>query len=179
MKYFVVDVEATDSAINDRSEIIQMGITVVDNQAISYCSSVYIKPYVSRLNAFITELTGITEKHLMEADYFNSVAARIFTKFPPNEHIFVSWGNFDIRILNDMFNLWKMPEPIFRNRVNLKVDYANWRQTKQRGLAKAIRAENLNFEGRHHNAKYDALNTAKILMIMEQEGWKPQPKGRR
>lgn len=172
MKYLIVDVESTNGATNSITEIIEFGYAIIEDRQIVYRDGVYIKPHYSELDPFITQLTGITEGHLRNAKKFNTVAAELFSNLTPKDYAFVSWGNYDSKMIDKMCELWEMPRLSFAKRINLKNEHKRFYGFKdERGLQRALRHANIRFEGSPHSGADDAYNTAKIFLDMLEKGW--------
>lgn len=172
MKYLIVDVESTNGATNSITEIIEFGYAIVEDKEIIYHDGVYIKPHYSTLDPFIVDLTGITEEHLKSAKKFNTVAAELFAELTPEKYTFVSWGNYDSKMIDNMCELWNIPRLNFAQRVNLKNEHKRFYKFKEeRGLQRALRHANILFEGTPHSGADDAYNTAKLFLDMKAKGW--------
>lgn len=173
MKYLIVDVESTNGATNNITEVIEFGYAIVEDGKIIHRDGVYIKPHYSKLDPFITDLTGITDNHLRNAKKFNTVAAEVFTKFYPKDYAFVSWGNYDSQMMDKMCELWNMPKLAFIERINLKNEHKRFYGFKEeRGLQRAIRHAEFKFDGSPHSGADDAYNTARLFVDMLNKGWR-------
>ena len=172
MKQIIVDVESTNGATNFITEIIEFGFTVLADGEIIEKGGFFIKPQYSTLDYFIEELTGITEEDLKYAKDFKSSMVSFFSKHPPEEYIFVSWGDYDKKMMNKMCELWEMEPFKFNKFLNLKKAFKDfYGLTKEKGLAKALIFSGIELEGKHHSGIDDAYNTSKIYLKMISEGW--------
>ena len=74
-----------------------------------------------------------------------------------------------------MCRLWDIPIPKFAGYMNLKNEHKRFYGFKQeRGLGRALRHANLDFDGFHHRAIDDAFNTARLFNDLQSKGWTPK-----
>lgn len=173
MKYLIVDVESTDHSEGGICEIIEFGHAVVEGAEIKSKGGSFIKPNYSRVTWFIEQLTSITNKDLENSPVFEDFFYDyLLDKFDPSEYTFVGWGDYDITIFESMCKLWGIPIPKFAGYMNLKREHAAFYGfKKERGLARALRHANIEFEGFHHRGEDDAYNTAKLFLDLVEKGW--------
>lgn len=174
----VLDVEATcwkEGQDVSQQEVIQIGICQVElhRQVISDPDSFLIKPVYehTEITEFCTKLTGITLADLKcDGQHFPLVMEILDDEYNIYERPFASWGFYDMNILQREYSE-KMGDPKgnpfvpYKHR-NIQHDYALFGDMKnsRKSLKSAMRNCNLEFEGEHHNAKWDAYNTARILV---------------
>jgi len=162
---------ALDLEMNDTPDksIIQIGACtfIVETGEIVSTFDTYIFQN-EQISDYITKLTGITQDNVdlgypikeayeMLLSYVNIIGV---TKFP-----LVTWGAGDLPLLKVQVNNgidWKLG----RTEMNAKNLFQAWREANgkstQGGLSRAMTNFGLNFIGRKHNAKDDAVNTARI-----------------
>lgn len=168
MKLTVVDLEMNQPS--DR--IIQIGAVVADLQrsTIEAKFDEFVNPG-EPVSPYITDLTGITDEDLSDAsslsdvtkDFWNFVlanncAGRIGGWGSDPWELSTSAGKCgvstpDTMVFYDIKKVFKF----FRCAANLTVRTGD-------GLKNTVDAMGMTFVGEHHDAFYDALNTAKILI---------------
>lgn len=101
-KINVVDVESTcwqgDPPLGQSSEIIQIGIAVVDvpSLTIERAKSVFCKTQASTVSEFCTELTGISQETLDAYGMrFFDACDVLRTDFQARNRIWASYGDYD------------------------------------------------------------------------------------
>lgn len=166
----VVDLEATcwlgHPPEGQRNEIIEIGIAALDlaTNTISKSGTVLIKPVASEISAFCTELTHITPELIAEHGVsFAQACQWLQDEYHVHQRLWVSWGSYDLKMMQAECKLQNHPYPFSAYHQNLKRIYAKLTKTKHGlGLSKAIEALGLAFEGTHHRGGDDAYNTARI-----------------
>lgn len=162
---------ALDLEMNDNLEksIIQIGACVFDIYSAQIVSTfdtfVYQKEQIS---PYIQDLTGITQVNVttaksLENGYFKLLFWLKSTKckvFP-----IVTWGTGDLPLFRSQLSKdieWKLG----RTEMNAKNLFQAYREANgkstQGGLSTSMKNFGLNFIGQKHNAKDDAINTARI-----------------
>lgn len=120
----------------------------------------------------ITELTGISEQMLKEADYFPGVAAR-FKNWAMSESkniLLASWGNWDIPCLRKDYEKHGLDYPFRGKSIDIKsigvwVNLVTGHKVKGDGLSTMMKSWGLKFKGDKHRGKDDAYNTALLLQV--------------
>lgn len=199
----VVDVEATcwdaekgsPQPPDEETEIIEIGIVELDLRTFERRkkTSLLIKPVLSRVSPFCTQLTTITQAMLdAEGVPYEQACAYIREHFKSTKRPWCSWGVYD----RDMFDLearrrvlagtaslgpqehekasnrmlgWP-PEvyPFSRQHTNMKqvLSLVGGRFDGEFGMAHACSLAGLTLEGTHHRGHDDAWNIAGIVTWM-------------
>lgn len=172
----VVDLEATcwlgHPPEGQRSEIIEIGIAALDlaSAEIIKRGTVLVKPTVSEISGFCTELTHITPE-LVEAEgvTFAEACDWLRDEYQSHRRLWVSWGSYDLKMMELECKLRNQPYPFTSYHQNLKRIYAKISKTKHGlGLSMAIKTLGWEFEGSHHRGGDDAYNTARIAQWLVQ-----------
>ncbi|KAG9034036.1 ERI1 exoribonuclease 3 [Tulasnella sp. JGI-2019a] len=146
------------------------------------------------LTEFCTELTGITQETVDNADTFPAVWKR-FCEFlaehkvteNPDSFAFLTCGDWDLKIMLPKQLKYEasvapptspisttLPSP-FDRVINIKIAFgALYKLHSRRGMARMLRWLKLELEGRHHSGIDDCRNTARIVGKMLEDGWKPK-----
>lgn len=162
-------------------EIIEFGCALLDDNGhgIERTWQQYVMPvHHGWLTPFCTELTGITQATVDSAPIFPIALEAFRDAFGLHggaQPRFVSWGNYDRKILLDDCAKHDVAYP-FRldNHVNLKAEAVRALGLERRmGVSRTLEAIGLEFEGRPHSGLDDARNIAHIAIEMLRRGWKP------
>lgn len=172
----VVDLEATcwlgHPPEGQRNEIIEIGIAALDlaTAEIIKHGTVLIKPVASEISAFCTELTHITPELIAaEGVSFAEACQWLQDEYQSHRRLWVSWGSYDLKMMQAECKLQNQPNPFTAYHQNLKRIYAKITKTKHPlGLSMAIKTLGLEFEGTHHRGGDDAYNTARIAQWLVQ-----------
>jgi len=127
-------------------------------------SSYYVKPKYNPVSEFCTNLTGITQEIVDSANPLYEVINTVNKKYSFSNSIVATWGQFDL------YHLKKESEVIganfnYNHSIDVKKLYGVSKLLKHDiGLSKALDKEGIDFIGKHHNAMYDAINTALLLI---------------
>lgn len=151
-------------------EIIEIGAVLLDsNFDVVNTFQSYVKPARNpQLSEFCAQLTSIQQNDIDFAPSFFTAMLR-FNDFVGRKglHWWSGWGQSDCDIIiqecrrNSMLSSLELIEYI-----NLKDVFAKSRKIKHVGLRKALELSGIRFEGMHHSALSDALNTAKLAKTM-------------
>ncbi|MBR1581207.1 MAG: exonuclease domain-containing protein [Selenomonadaceae bacterium] len=133
----------------------------------------YVRPEYSKITRHIKKLTGITDEMLEDKNTFAVEFKNFMDWIATDEVTLYSWSNSDINQLKSecAFKLedfdvqwlerhWIDLQKEFDDRIGLNGNLA---------LNHAVGAMNKNFKGTQHSALADAINTAAILMLMQDE----------
>ncbi len=185
MKQIVVDFEMNQIAKHFRKErdickmeIIEIGAVMLDEEGAEIDSyKAYVKyGYNTEITKKISELTGITDGKLQGEPHFN----RAFEKFvdwclQSKDVVVYAWSESDLVQVTREMELKKYPMTEKERHL-----LANWRdlqamyseklglETKP-SLEKALNDIGTVFEGKKHDALWDARNTADILRALNDE----------
>ena len=177
MRYIFVDLEMqpVDRSLKDirrecRNEIIEIGAVMLDDnyeEIASYKS--FVRPsYSKKISPYITRLTGITDTQMLFASDLQSVLYDflLWCMATGDEYIVYAWSDNDYKqvmselevkqiVVTDemrvMLSKWVDYQEIFMKEVGLDNPIS---------LEKAINTIGDTFEGKMHDALYDARNTS-------------------
>lgn len=176
----VVDLEATCYGPGDPqdlpNEVLEVGWALLDtqNMAVVERQQWYVKPTVSHVTPFCTELTGIsaeTVKNGLSYSELVHVLEKHHAEHPLGPvRTWVSYGEAD----PNYFNRQSQAEGVLRpwadhNYFNMKQLaglFFGFSTKKNPGLKKAMGLAGLEMEGQHHSGTDDAFNTAKLLAYL-------------
>ena len=150
-------------------EIIQIGAVKLDSEFNTVDTfNRYVKPtFYTKINSFITELTGITTEQLQSEEHFPYVYKAYSDFIGGLDSIFCIWGTSDIKELFrnvEKHQLNSKPLPIrFINIQPYVSMYFNLPPKNLLRLQHAVEALNLPINYAFHNAFYDAFYTAEIF----------------
>ena len=181
-RYVVVDLEMCKVPKGYKKEfrcgreIIQIGAVLLDQDFNIYDTfNEYVKPEYGKLDKFITNLTGITEDNLSDADKLSNVLRGFEEWLPDGELVGISWSDTDnnqlirevdkksIYIsskLQSVLARWVDCQPQFSDKMKMEKLYS---------LEEALIATDICTEGRAHNGLVDAYNTALLYAKMQNE----------
>ncbi|HEY1082916.1 MAG TPA: 3'-5' exonuclease [Prosthecobacter sp.] len=171
-RYLVIDFEATccDKGTVPRGEmeIIEVGAVMVEAGTFEVIGEfqTFIRPARHpQLTPFCISLTSITQTDVDAAPAFADA-------MPPfkewlDRHpgfVFCSWGDYDLKQLNQDCDFHFLPSPVSAPHCNVKRKFAERQYlSKEPGLGEAIRLARLEFAGTHHRGIDDARNIARLL----------------
>lgn len=165
----VVDLEATcwkgTPPPGEINEIIEVGVCILalDSGKISDKRSILVRPTRSKLSAFCTELTTLTQTQVDQGVSFRAACDILKRDYLSETRVWSSWGSFDQRMFYQQCQLFDEPYPFNSTHVNLKKVYSKGRRLKHRpGMREALDQLGLELEGTHHRGADDAYNIARI-----------------
>lgn len=98
-KYVVVDLETTGHSIKAGDEMIEIGMAVIEDGQLTEQLSAFVRP-TQPIPPFISQLTGITDEDVKEAETFDVIAPRVLSLLDGG--VFVAHNvQFDLNFLND------------------------------------------------------------------------------
>lgn len=166
----VVDVEATcwktEPPPGQMNEIIEIGVCPLNLETLIPADkqSVLVKPERSKVSAFCTRLTSLTQEQVDDGVSFDEACRQVQRTFGTTNRLWASWGNYDQRIFSSQCELTGLPYPFSGNHLNIKALFAEAKGlTRTVGLQRAIKNIGLVAEGRPHRGDDDAWNTARVL----------------
>ncbi|MDH7447739.1 3'-5' exonuclease [Aquimarina sp. 2201CG14-23] len=167
----IIDLEATcwNGPIpkGQVSEIIEIGICILntDTGTISKNQGILIKPERSKVSAFCTELTTITQELLdQEGISFANACEILRTEYCGHQYIWASYGQYDLNMMKKQCRVRKIEYPLSQNHINVKTHFAQTKELQKKvGMKGALNILNIPLEGTHHRGINDAKNIAKIL----------------
>lgn len=167
----VIDVESTCWESNPPrdqvSEIIEVGIATLDVATGRPLEkrSVLVKPQVSEVSEFCTELTTITPEMLERDGVSLADACRILKKeYQSKSRLWASWGDYDRRQFERDCKAKGIGYPFGPGHLNAKSLYGLLSgRSSECGMARALEELGFELEGTHHRGHDDAWNIAKIM----------------
>lgn len=180
MKYVVVDFEMNPilrSYKNERAicknEIIQIGAVLLDDNYKEQDSfQMYVKPVFSeKLKRSIVDLTGITDEKLLSAPRFEKAMKAFFEwcLHCEDKVQVIQWSENDYLQVIDEISLKKyiptdQEKELLSGWHDFQKEYGDViGRENQTSLSYAVMLAGEEFEGKRHDALYDARNTARIL----------------
>ena len=165
------DLEATcwrGAPPNDTREIIEIGAVKLNEYGDELGRfNRFIKPIVNpQLSAFCQELTNISQRNVDRAHTFSPVIEEFFDwgDIYDQDYLLIAWGKEDRTLLKTDCQLHDVETDWLHPHLNLKKAYKALKQLhKPTGLRKTLNIEGFEFEGIHHRAIDDAVNTVKIF----------------
>lgn len=184
----VLDFEATCWNKNpklDRQEIIEFPSVLYElnsNNEIIFISefSKYVKPVLEPvLSDFCTELTGITQEQVDDANIIEKVYNEHFEWLKSNTssnsnadiHI-VTCGAWDLKIMlpKEIKNKKLHYHQVYKKYINIKDEFEYFYKKKAGGMVSMLNYLDIKLEGRHHSGIDDTRNIAKILLRIISDG---------
>ncbi|MFI9115828.1 3'-5' exonuclease [Streptomyces venezuelae] len=175
----IVDVEATcwdgERPPGAVSEIIEIGLTVVDLAAGERLSRhrILVRPARSRVSAFCTELTGLTQAEVDTGLDFAAACRLLATTYEAGARPWASWGDYDRKQFALQCRATGAPYPFGHRHTNAKAVFTEAFGLRRRpGMAQALEIAGLPLEGRHHRGEDDAWNIAAlVLLVAGRDAW--------
>ena len=184
--YLVLDFEATcernDPTQSSWSEIIEWPCVLLDAKTLQPVAEfhAYVRPTGrSRLTAFCTELTGITQAQVDAAEPIAAVVKR-FAKWLPTTLgtndlsgvLPVTCGEPDLSSMlpRECARKSLQVPPVLSRYCNIKRPFGEHMQCKPGGMTRMLRTLGLRLEGRHHSGIDDTRNIARILAALAGRG---------
>lgn len=171
----LVDIEATcwkhRPPEGQQSEIIEIGLCVLDlaSSELRQPRSLVVRPQRSKVSAFCTRLTSITQTMVDDGLWFPEACAIIAAEYAGAGHIWASWSDYDLKMLTRQCESLDVPYPFGPRHVDLKALFARAQGlNSQIGLVRAIKSSGLTWEGRHHRGVDDAWNLGLLLQHLLQ-----------
>ncbi|WP_214810856.1 ATP-dependent DNA helicase DinG [Exiguobacterium sp. s127] len=98
-KYVVIDLETTGHSIKAGDEMIEIGVAVVEQGHVTERLSAFVRPK-NPIPPFISQLTGISDLDVRDADTFDVIAPRVLSMLDGG--VFVAHNvQFDLTFLNE------------------------------------------------------------------------------
>ncbi|XP_057948473.1 uncharacterized protein LOC131144103 isoform X2 [Malania oleifera] len=184
-QYFVViDFEATCDKVKNPhpQEIIEFPSVIVSSLTgqLEACFQTYVRPTCNQLlSDFCKDLTGIQQvqvdrgvtlsEALLRHDIWLEKKGIKNTKFAV-----VTWSDWDCQVMLESECRYKkiQKHPYFNRWINLKVPFREVFGGVRCNLKEAIQLAGLSWQGRAHCGLDDAKNTARLLALLMQRGFK-------
>ncbi|MEJ2854132.1 MULTISPECIES: 3'-5' exonuclease [unclassified Saccharothrix] len=172
----VVDVEATcwegTPPPGQTNEIIEIGLTVVDLDAGVRTARhrILVRPQRSRVSAFCTELTGLTQAEVDTGVTFTEACRILAADHAASTIPWASWGDYDRKQFTRQCQATNTEYPFSRNHTNAKAVFTEAHGLRKRpGMAQALEIAGLPLEGRHHSGEDDAWNIAALVLHLRRK----------
>jgi inhibitor of KinA sporulation pathway (predicted exonuclease) len=173
----VVDVEATcwmgpppPGSIN---EIIEIGVCVVDTTDWSRVGrrSILVRPRRSRVSAFCTELTSLTQDEVETGLEFADACALVRDELRGRFRTWASWGDYDRKQFERQCAAGGAEYPFGSRHINVKQRFAEAHGLRRGiGMNQALERVGLPLEGRHHRGDDDAWNIGALVADLARNG---------
>ncbi|MFC4854259.1 exonuclease domain-containing protein [Actinophytocola glycyrrhizae] len=175
----VVDVEATcwdgPPPPGEVSEIIEIGLTVVDLAAGTRLGKhrVLVRPQRSRVSAFCTELTSLTQEEVDEGVPFAEACRTLARDHDTATLPWASWGDYDRKQFTRQCEHTGTGYPFSADHTNAKLRFTEAHHLRRRpGMAQALGIAGLPLEGRHHRGDDDSWNIAALVLhLLANNAW--------
>ena len=170
----VIDIESTCweggfSPPGQVSEIIEIGLCLVDVASLERLErrSIMVRPQMSTVSPFCTELTSITPA-MAEAGMTLAEAVDILLDEYDSEHrLFASWGDYDRNQFKRNCDDYRLPYPFGPTHLNVKNLFSvGFGIRKELGIDGAMDRVGFSMEGTHHRGGDDAWNIAQLLCLV-------------
>lgn len=170
-KIVVVDLEAScwrgHPPEGQVSEIIEVGVCLLDIKTLEITKKrgLLVKPLMSEISSFCTELTTITQDLLdREGTTLKEACEILVGEYNSRKRVWASFGNYDRTMFEKDCRAHGVKYPFGKKHVNVKTWFALKEQLSgEKGMARALEHLSLPLEGTHHRGVDDAYNIAKIL----------------
>lgn len=168
--YHVKTQKRDDFVIQLDGEIIQIGaVKLDDNFDVTETFRANIRPvFYRKIHKKVKELTGIDQKQLNNGSDFSSVMEK-FIAWCGKDHIFLTWGADDSRILMQNLLMHNRDTSWMGRWINLQVIYAMQTEgdTKQTSLENAAESFGIPLEFAAHDAFNDAVYTGLLCKHLD------------
>ncbi len=166
----VIDVEATcwegPPPPGEESEIIEIGVCTLDVATGERLEreSLLVRPRRSRVSAFCTQLTTLTQEMVADGVSLEAACATLTRRYRTKERLWASYGDYDRRQFERECMSKGLGYPFGPGHLNVKTLLAVVRALpREVGMDEALALLHLPLEGTHHRAGDDAWNIAGIL----------------
>lgn len=169
----IVDVEATcwkdrQPPPGQQSEIIEIGICLFDPSTLTLSGkrSILIHPTRSKVSAFCTKLTTLTQARVAEEGIWFEDACKILEEdYHTRSRTWASWGNYDQKMFAWQCEDRQVPYPFGEQHLNVKSTFGRLHGlSRNPGMSMALRMARLELEGTHHRGHDDAWNIGRLLI---------------
>jgi len=171
-RLLVIDIEATcwdqpkDQPAGEKNEIIEIGLVPfsLKTLVISEPKSILVKPSMSKVSAFCTKITTLTQEQVDAGISFREACKNLIDEMKTQEIPWVSWGDYDRKQFVWQCDHTKTPYPFGAGHWNFKDTFAKMMGLrKDVSLARALDIMNLDPIGTPHRGADDAFNIARVM----------------
>ncbi len=165
----VVDVESTcweqKPPKGQTSEIIEIGLCPIDVESLTRLEkrSILVKPVLSEISPFCTELTTLTPEMFASAPSLADAVRTLKDEYRSKDRLWASWGDYDRRQFERVCEALGVSNPFGTSHLNVKSLFAAAVNRNEMGLGGACKHLGMKMEGTHHRGDDDAWNIAGIL----------------
>ena len=167
----VIDLEATcwstpEEAALNTSEIIEIGVCILDavTGEIRNPRGLIVKPQLSTVSDFCTELTSITPEMVEQGMSFEDAISILKKDYGISKKIVAAYGNYDQTMFKRECESKGIKFPFGPTYLNISaMATLKAKAGKRLGLSRACQYFSLPFEGQLHRGVDDAVMAAKIL----------------
>ena len=177
----VVDVEATcwrgEPPPGQRSEIIEVGVCRLDLKTLERRDkrSILVRPALSEISEFCTELTTLRAEDFAEAVDFATACEILRDEYDSPHQPWASFGDYDRKQFDKDCEAKKVRRPFGPTHFNVKAMFAAATPLRRAaGMPAVLEALGLPLQGTHHRGHDDAWNIAAILASLlgaTRRGW--------
>ena len=170
----VIDLECTCWENNEppegqQQEIIEIGICTLHMESLErldrHC--IFVRPEVSTVSPFCTELTSITPDQVVDGTSFADACSFLHKELHSKDRMWASYGDFDRRHFEMQCHRTGVPYPFGPTHLNVKNLFALMHGLpRELGLNEALDYLGLEREGTAHRGVDDAWNIAALLAIV-------------
>jgi len=178
MKILIVDLECTawegKKPPIEKLEIIEFGVVESDlNGVITKSHSQLVRPVEHpRLSDFCIGLTKIDQKMVDTAPTYTEAVKLINNLLDTEDYYaWASWGKSDKELIESMQTKTGCTPHFYPlKHINLKAAFQKFKGSKRKSaLLSALDYFDLRFDGEHHRAEHDALNTARLIGTLKNQ----------
>ena len=171
----IIDVEATcwqgesAPAEGEESEIIEIGLCTLDIASRQRLArrSILVRPERSRVSAFCTQLTTLTQEQVDRGVPFAQACTILQEEYASRERVWASYGDYDRAMFEKQCKQHQIAYPFGTRHMNIKTLFpVLFAHPREVGMAKALQLLELPLEGTHHRGDDDAWNIAAIAAMM-------------
>lgn len=169
----VVDIESTcwpgPAPSGETSDIIEIGLCPLDLVSGRRLEkrSLLVRPERSRVSAFCTELTTLTQVQVDSGLPFAAACRILEEEYRSADRLWASYGDYDRRQFETQCRDQGVRYPFGRGHLNAKTLFALSRGLPgEVGLPQTLALLGLPFEGTHHRGVDDAWNIAAVITEM-------------
>jgi inhibitor of KinA sporulation pathway (predicted exonuclease) len=169
-RVIVVDVESTcwdgPPPEGEMSEIIEIGVCPVNVATLERLEkrSILVKPTMSVVRDFCTNLTTLTAEMLTDAGTLSDATSVLKKEYQSKDRLWASWGDYDRRQFERTCTAHGVGYPFGPSHLNVKTLFAvAIGHDHELGLDAACERLGLIMEGTHHRGDDDAWNIAGAL----------------
>jgi inhibitor of KinA sporulation pathway (predicted exonuclease) len=126
--------------------------------------SILVKPEMSTVSAFCTNLTSLTQEDVKQGIPFEQACTLLKKEYRTKQRVWASYGDYDRRQFDRQCLTRCIGYPFGPTHINVKNLFAIVSQLSYEvGMTEALKILDLPLEGVHHRGEDDAWNIARIL----------------